>query len=412
MQKTKSIKIYFVISAILLFFTPLIHGTNTNEQYEFPKMIFVYLLVATLAFIFLLKNINNEFDTKMSNKMTFVLFLYVFANIVSAIGSKYTYTTIWGYYTRFNGGILSLLSYFTLYLILVSVFDKKTLNKLLYASIFTLIPISILGIYQKVTGDFVGDRVYSTFGQPNWLAMYVAMIIPLVLYQIFVDKKWIKIMFLIYILSFLTLWFTYSLSGILAFIISIIVLILLNKDSLRNNKRVIGIIFISTISIMFLFPGIYIQRIKDTWKDISKYVYKLSYANAEEQISDPGYIRLNLWKSSIAQVISSPKAFLIGSGPETFSYDFQKYRSPNLNYSSEWNFVINKSHNYYIEQVFEVGVIGGSIYIYLIYLTIKQKDKMILPMLCGMYIANIFGWPTVSTDLLFWVLLAKLNISQ
>ncbi len=412
MKKTKPKKIYFMLSALTLFFTPLIYGTYTNEQYEFPKSIFLYIMVLTLAFVFLLKNINNALKFKVSSKITFVLFIYVLVNIVSAIGSNYTYTTVWGYYTRFNGGILSMVAYFVFYLVLVNIFDKKNLTNLLYAVIFTLIPISILGIYQKVTGTFVGERIYSTFGQPNWLATYIAMAMPLVLYQILVAKKWQQGMAVIYILSFISLWFTYSLSGLLAFIISTILLVVLNKDCLQSDKKLVGYILTGVVIFMVVIPGIYSQRIKDMWEDINKYASTQNYDNANEQLSDPGYIRLNLWESSVTHIVSSPKAFLIGSGPETFPYEFQKYRTPNLNYSSEWDFVINKPHNYYIEQFFEIGVLGGGIYLYLIYLTIKQKHKLVLPMLSALYISNIFGWPTVSTDLLFWVLLAKLNISQ
>ena len=116
-----------------------------------------------------------------------------------------------------------------------------------------------------------------------------------------------------------------------------------------------------------------------------------------------------MWKSTVDLIFSSPKIFLIGAGPETFPYVFQKFRESSLNYSSEWSYILNKPHNYYLEVFSEKGIIGLLIYLYVVIYTLRSKNFLLTPALFGFYITNIFSWPTVSTSLVFWIMLAYLN---
>ena len=57
----------------------------------------------------------------------------------------------------------------------------------------------------------------------------------------------------------------------------------------------------------------------------------------------------------------------------------------------------------------EKGIIGLLIYLYIIIYTLKLRNPLLTPSLLGFYITNIFSWPTVSTALVFWIMLAYLN---
>ena len=129
-----------------------------------------------------------------------------------------------------------------------------------------------------------------------------------------------------FIVSFVCLWFTRSLSGILGFGISFFYLVFhLRKEIL--GRWILGIILLTTA-----LAGLNFNYLKNRISD----ALVISTDPQNYSISDPGLIRLGLWKGSINLAFSSPKTFLIGTGPETFTYEFPFHRPDFLNYSSEW----------------------------------------------------------------------------
>jgi len=158
--------------------------------------------------------------------------------------------------------------------------------------------------------------------------------------------------------------------------------------------------------------GLYKDKFHDFYIDVKKQfvVVKKVYASVDlNKLSDPGFIRLELWKSTFDLITSSPKIFLVGTGPETFPYVFQAFRNGKLNYSSEWDFVFNKPHNYYLEIWSESGIFTLMTFIALIYLSIKKLPDYISSSIVVFGITNIFGWPVVPTSLLFWFIICGLH---
>ena len=109
---------------------------------------------------------------------------------------------------------------------------------------------------------------------------------------------------------------------------------------------------------------------------------------------------------------SSPKVLFVGTGPETFPYAFQPFRTKILNYSSEWDFVFNKPHNYYLEILATMGILGLVSYGILMFKVLRTKHPFLVPSLVSLFVSNIFGWPTVATTLVFWIYLAVFDMRQ
>lgn len=413
-------KILFYSFALLTFFTPLIFVANTNELFELPKMFFVYFMGSTIITLFILKTLLTS--TKLTPPHPLVL-AFLAGYIISTVFSTHLYTSIWGYYTRFNGGLISILILIGLYTIAINEFKSNQIKRFIAISTINVIPISIYGISQHY--EFIGniwganpaERVFSTFGQPNWLAAYLTMIIPLILLFSLKSQQRSKIFWsTLYILAFTTLWFTYSISGLLGLIGGVVSLTVINKDLLtKQNKKFLSLLVFLSFLIAISNPGIFKNRIQDTLIDVRQFISLEKIAHAAEEIhsiSDPGYIRKHLWKGSLNLIFSNPKILIMGTGPETFPYSFQKFRLPELNYSSEWNFVFNKPHNYYLELLSNLGVITIIPYSIILISSIRKKDGFLTPGLIALYITNIFGWPTVSTALLFWFFIAGIRLKE
>jgi putative inorganic carbon (hco3(-)) transporter len=428
---------YFVVSAILLTLTPLLFTTDTNELYEFPKMFFVYycgtiLLCAALADI-----LWTDKKAKLITKPSQPVLSFLIAFIISTLFSTHFYTSFWGYYTRFNDGLVSVLVFIGIYFVIKNKLNVSALTKLLEISALTLLPLGLYAFAQHF-GDYKFsavfwefgkvDRAYSTFGQPNWLAQYCVFVMFIPLYKALFSEKNI-LWAVVYLLGFGSLWFSYSLSGLLGFCVAFAVFIVLFWPKIMDSSKVAArfalVVFLMAVIALTNF-GMYQGKISDMFLDLKREVSAKSLnmstvfaqdavpstANLTTQphkISDPGFIRLGVWKGSMQLFTSSPKVSLLGVGPETFPYAFQKYRPASLNYSSEWNYVINKPHNYYVELLVEQGLLGFLTYVVLCLVVLKTlftKNKMLVAGFIGFLTTNIFGWPTVSTALLFWVLVA------
>ena len=187
--KTLIGKPIFFMFSLLYFATPLLFTKNTNEHYEFPKMFFVYYLSLIIFALFGTKLLLYP-QKVVKPRIVFVVFLLVF--LVSTILSVHRYTSIFGYYTRFNDGLLSLLFYFGLYFVGINTFTKEDLKGLYFLVQLTTIPMFLISIGQYypqlkfLWGGKLQERVFATFGQPNWLAQFLVMLIPFSLFNFFI----------------------------------------------------------------------------------------------------------------------------------------------------------------------------------------------------------------------------------
>ena len=401
---------YFLLFSILLFFTPLVFSQNTNELFEFPKIFFVSVLGLFIILFFTLDTIISHRKVTAPN---FLVIAFLLLTSFSTIFSTHIYTSLFGYYSRFNDSLFSYFIYFSLYFICINKISKEEYEKLLKLILLTIIPVSLYGIAQSFSGV---TRVYSTLGQPNWLAQYLGMLLPVAAYYFFTQKgREFKLWALVYVFGFYCLWVTFSVSGLLGFLSGMLYLFIKNfKKIFETKTSKVKVLFIVSVTILvfLLNGGLYKDKFHDFYIDVKKQfvVVKKVYASVDlNKLSDPGFIRLELWKSTFDLITSSPKIFLVGTGPETFPYVFQDFRNGKLNYSSEWDFVFNKPHNYYLEIWSESGIFTLMTFIALIYLSIKKLPDYISSSIVVFGITNIFGWPVVPTSLLFWFIICGLH---
>src|SRR5437870_813296 len=128
--------IFFAFAAIFalvpLFWTPL-----NYELFEYNKMMLTYFLTVIIVGAWLLKMVNRKLLIVNRTPLDIPLLLFLGANILSTIFSIDVHTSIWGYYSRSNGGLLSLVSYLLLYWAFVSNITKDQVFKLLKIAILS-----------------------------------------------------------------------------------------------------------------------------------------------------------------------------------------------------------------------------------------------------------------------------------
>jgi hypothetical protein len=197
-------------------------------------MLFIYLVTLFILFLWLTKMILLKKIILKKSFCDIPILLFFLSQLLSTFLSIDFHTSIFGYYGRFNGGLLSILSYLILYYVLISNYEdfgKNYLENLLRVIIVGSLIVIFWGLPAKFGYDlscflFSGqlnnscwtaqfkpaERLFSTLGQPNWLGAYLAITFFIGFYFFFKIKniKYLLLSTLYLILNFLTLLFTRS----------------------------------------------------------------------------------------------------------------------------------------------------------------------------------------------------------
>lgn len=436
---------------ILFFLIPLAFFKSTSESFEFSKIITLYSFSVLIVTAWVIKSIKSGKIIFIRTLLDKPLLIYLSVYLLSTIISIDPRTSWLGYYSRFNGGFISQICFALLYWAFVSNMDSRQTVKALHFSFYSTLISALIGIFEhfgifttcapiiaslikdpvnKVEMDkyqlldvfgkvkylfttkcFEQDlqnRVFSTFGQPNWLAAGIAALVPLTWSNMIgSDKKVLKKYFNLYnlfwflssVVFFVTLLFTKSRSGLLAFGIEFTIFwaIIFYK----NGKKYISEFFviISTILVLFfaLNFNLFNKQNKTEIPDVGPAL--------ETGGTESGVIRKYVWQGAFRIFQNYP---ILGTGPETFAYAFPQYKSPEHNLTSEWNFVYNKAHNEYLNYMANTGLLGIISYLFLISVALIQIYKSEKIMLFAGYtsilVTNFFGFSVVPISLLFFLI--------
>lgn len=420
-------KVIEVLFYILFFVTPLLLNPYSSEVFEFNKMLFVYLVTVLIAGAWVVKiTIHKKLVFKKTYlDIPFVVFLL--SQILSTLFSIDKTTSFFGYYSRFHGGLLSTLSYLILYWAFVSNMDKKPTKRVLYALLSSACLVAVYGILQHFGIDKhvwvqnVQERVFSTLGQPNWLAAWLVAITPLswALYIKSKDKKlsWLWIVSAFF--SFAALLFTKSRSGLLGFGVSFgvfwgLVFISQKRDFIKNHGQKF-IAINSLLLLLILLSGTpWTPKITSLFHQTAFQDMENSSKNSSlgPNITPSGDIRKIVWKGALGVWQKYP---LLGSGVETFAFSYYQSRPVEHNLVSEWDFLYNKAHNEYLNFLSTTGIVGLLSYLILILATIflifknaqKSSRKLLEYALLAGYVSilvtNFFGFSVVPVALLFFL---------
>lgn len=440
-------KIVLGILTILLVVTPLIFSLSSSELFEFPKMLIIYTASGLLLPFVIFK--TRELKKVTVGLLIFLpLVLFFLSQLVSTIFSIDTYTSIFGYYSRFNGGLLSLVSYLIIFLSGFLYLTKKDVIWLLKVCFFVGLVVALWGLPTKFGYDFTcliannsfsvdcwtnafrpRERIFATLGQPNWLAAYLLIIILIGLFFITTRQKILSIfserinIYILLILIFLfsvEIYWTNSRSAELAFIILIPGFYLFSKDLPIFKRFKFSISsFLLLISFFFLAINLTFFLILPRFLDLK------SLKIVPGSVTSSTDIRKIVWKGAYQLGQKYP---FFGTGVETFAYSYNFVRSPVHNLTSEWDYVYNKAHNEILNYFANSGYFGLLSYI-LMYvsflllpyfivksqklekkLEIEQKNFILFytASLLAIFITNFFGFSTSVTSLYTYLLPAFL----
>ena len=88
-------------------------------------MIYIYLITSSILCVWILRMISQGKFLFKEHPLTYLLRFFFYLNYFPHSFSIDVHTSIFGYYGRFNGGLLSLISYLILFYSFIELFDNK-----------------------------------------------------------------------------------------------------------------------------------------------------------------------------------------------------------------------------------------------------------------------------------------------
>lgn len=369
---------------VVLLLLPLIFTSVNDELFEFPKMLIIYAAAIIMIGCFAARSVIEKKVSIPRTPFDLPILLFLGSQILSTVFSIDPHTSFYGYYSRFNGGLLSIISYIILYYAGVQVITKEN-HRRYGTSLLTGAALAALYAFPEhfghspscliITGSFTADcwvqdvktRVFGTLGQPNWLAAYMVIALPLAVAKIQENVQKIStstqyVKPVLWTLSFLlfssVLFFTKSRSGILAAGIALTMQLVLSFlfHSKKDVRRAafVGIPLITFAVLLFLISNPVRDRLLPQ-APVTTPAAPAAGTQLDNGGSESGDIRKVVWSGAIKVWQRYP---ILGSGVETFAYSYYKDRPQAHNLLSEWDFLYNKAHNEFLNYLATTGIVG------------------------------------------------------
>ena len=414
--------VFFVLGIIAGFFSPvvtiisiiaavavalIIHNTlfgvflSVFSAAIMPTMICAGLIALTFL-SFIIKLITEKDRKYVITPMSFLIVSFVILTVFSSVTSFNPQKSI---VTMF----LYVLFAFAYFLIVNTVKTKNQWYNIVITFIISGFLVSCIGIYQNffmettdtswIDEDMfeeIGTRVYSTLENPNVLGQYLVLLTPLAFSMMWSAKAKSSKLILLVITAAMggCLIFTWSRAAWVGIILAI-GFFLLMKD-----RRWSALCILALIALPFVLPDSIILRIT-------------SIGNVKD--SSTAY-RVSVWIASL-RIAGDYWLSGIGLGTGAFERVYQHYALNGAGFALH-------SHNFYIQLVVEMGILGLVVFLLIIFASykgiasIKEKNtvnKNISLAIGGALAGYLFQgvaenlWYNYRMVLIFWIYIAILQ---
>jgi O-antigen ligase len=412
MTKDRIIKILNLFSQLLIlavvFFVPLFFAGFffINNFFELPKIVLFKILTLLLLLVYILKILFQDVpklslrgpanwagtksglpadrnpeayaNTAGSFAMTKSEFIFPIALILILFCQTFLFSvninnSIFGLYDR-QQGLISLVYYFLFFCLFIKIVKTEQLNKILSAIVWSALLVSIYGIAQRFGWDFVRwtesasltHRIFSTQGQPIFLASYLVLTLPISLYLFFMGKSRLASIFyfIASVLQIAALLLTYSFGGVVGLsleevLIFVFLLFYLHKNKIEPESKMIKLkLYSSFLVLAALFSGFLFYNLRYDWVLSSKVASLMNWQGSSAQM------RTIYWQDSLLAIKDRP---WFGYGLENQGQALIKY------YDQKWaelefvNMPTNRAHNIFLDIILTSGWLGLILFLWSLY---------------------------------------------
>ncbi len=307
---------------------------------------------------------SDFFDSFRKNIIVLLpIILFLLSGLISLLHSPFHFASLNEFIRRFI--------YCFLAVIIIDCFeDKKSLKRILNFLIFATYIVCIYAVIQfidtryfpappaKGLDPFIwrwafGNRIFSTFGNPNFFGDFLVVMNPIVL-ALFFKKRSFHLLLLWMLITFSTV-FSYSKGAWIGFGVGIIAFTFLFIGFILNisrRKKVILILVMAVLTASIVAGGTFFQLKKRP---------------------DSSSFRVFTWLSCWEMINTHP---IIGTGIGTFYLTYPSYRRPQIFFiEGMHNTESDHPENEYLEVFYDEGIIGLSIFLLLLLMVLTIGFK-------------------------------------
>lgn len=357
-------------------------------NYEYTKVILFNILSGIILTLFFIKSLFSK-NKLLIPTIIFPLIIILFA---STLSSDYIFPTIIWNTSKWHSLImfLNLILFFILFLNQTKKFKKKLIFTTIISSLF----VWILWIKEYYLPSFdywdLQNRALSTFWHPNYLALYILILIPFLIKKVtkfYINKK-INIKNILYSIIFIILVFllflTKSAWWILIFLLYILYIIY-SKNKKKINKKYLSILIIFIIFILWII-------IYNFWL-LTKLNSFIS--------------RFYIWETTLKIIFAEAKNIIFGSWVATLDFVFDSYKVPELYIFENIGFTADRPHNLILNFFYNFWIWWLIFIIYSLYKLIKKyKNSIYFHAIILFLIFTIFNFASISHYLIIILIIS------
>ena len=401
-------RVIFFGLLILVFFLPLVFNPNFQDAFALPKVTFAKVLVFTMVLAWVVKMIEKGTEEKkvhlVKSSLNLPIVAFLLVSVFIALHSINPKISLQGMYMYRFAGLSSIIIYVLIYFLAINNLTTEKIEKMVLAIVLGGGLVVLYAMLQHFGIDFFKwnrswqERVWSTFGNPNFLSAYLVMVIPLALSMLMKkqrlwaengeqQRKWTVLLISLLALLFVVLLFTLSRAAWLGFSGSMIIFLLLvgKKSLVKNKKRLVPLflllVLITGISVLLKakVKSPFVGNVRESIAQVSRAgqgtTVVAERAQSIVELKEYGIAtRIMAWKATLKMVKDLP---LLGTGLDTFGLNFRKYMSPEYRkiVGTEANPIY--PHNEILQIASTMGLIGLGIYLWLL-VTFFGKGRGVL----------------------------------
>lgn len=283
-------------------------------------------------------------------------------------------------------------SYFLMFLFAFNYFDRRTVSKMAAALVVTAFPIALYGALQYAGIDFPFWEkpegrmdLFSTLGNVNWFALYLAAVIPLIAFAAFRDENGraenLFYRFLLF-LAIALLVISYSRTAVIASVVSLAFGLALYLASTGMKvgrafafRSAAALLVCAAVAAVFSFhnpvsatrfaEGGFLSRMK------------AGFSLAEHNVAQ----RLFIWRIAMGMFAEKP---LLGMGPGSFKIKYLEHQKEFVKKAADPEAFdelagnAKEAHNDYVQTLVECGAAGLAAMLYFFFVIYKTGVSFFL----------------------------------
>ena len=338
---------------LLTFLLPILFLPWTANVLDFNKQALLIALAFIALFSWMLKILISGKAELSINRIHIPVALLLIAYAASTIFSPSRTSSFWGWPQITSESLISVLGLFLVYFLIVTIFKAKEISYLLISLIVSSLVVMAYGVLQ-ILGKFVlpigftQSVSFNTMGGINALAIFAAVMIPLIMSFLMIAKSKklravlilsiIASALLLFLINFQAAWWIVIVSS------ALIIVFGAQKRDIFDNRWLVLPMFFLAVALMFIFFKFSIPGLPD--RPIEFYLTN----GASFDIS---------WEA----LKNSPA---VGSGPGTFIYNFSRYKNADFNNNIFWNVKFDWPSSKALYILGTLGILGSLSFILLI----------------------------------------------